>query len=255
MKIALIGYGNVGSHLSESLKRAGHQIDVWSAREIVDCPDKISICIHSFIPEIILIAVQDKFVKQISELISEYSDFTGIVAHTSGSLSIDRIVSSRRGVFYPLQTFSIGVEMQYERIPFLIEGEAENAEESAGVVEILMKLAQTISGNVIYADSQIRKAYHLASVIACNFVNYLWGEAWKYLEDNGLRVDILFPLIEQTLRKAESGNPKDFQTGPAVREDLDIIDQHLEMLEDNTALRKIYQLMSESIMQDKLNNK
>lgn len=255
MKIALIGHGNVGSHLSESLKRAGHHIEVLSAREIIDCPDNINKCIHSFIPEIILIAVQDKFVKQISGLISEYSDFTGIVAHTSGSLSIDRILSLRRGVFYPLQTFSKGVEMQYENIPFLIEGEAETAEESADVVERLMRLAQTISGTVIYADSKIRKVYHLASVIACNFVNYLWGEAWKYLEDNGLRVDVLFPLIEQTLRKAEYGNPKNFQTGPAVREDFDIINQHLEMLEDRTSLRKIYRLMSERIIQDKLNNK
>ena len=56
-----------------------------------------------------------------------------------------------------------------------------------------------------------------------------------------------------TLRGLEELEPKQAQTGPAVRYDENVINKHLEMLADEPEMQELYQLVSENI--HRLHNK
>ena len=57
----------------------------------------------------------------------------------------------------------------------------------------------------------------------------------------------MLPLIDETARKVHQLEPKDAQTGPAIRYDENVIDNHLSMLADDPEMQKLYELISRSI--------
>ena len=68
-----------------------------------------------------------------------------------------------------------------------------------------------------------------------------------------LPFDAMLPLIDETARKVHELEPKQAQTGPAVRYDENVINKHLEMLADEPEMQELYQLVSENI--HRLHNK
>ena len=62
---------------------------------------------------------------------------------------------------------------------------------------------------------------------------------------------LLYPLILETANKALSNDPKQMQTGPAMRGDLNILNMHEHMLneEQRDDLKQVYTLLSQQILQ------
>ncbi|MGB8695383.1 DUF2520 domain-containing protein, partial [Acinetobacter sp.] len=62
---------------------------------------------------------------------------------------------------------------------------------------------------------------------------------------------LLYPLILETTNKAVQHDPKQMQTGPAMRGDQNILNMHQQMLQDANRddLKNIYRLMSQHILQ------
>jgi predicted short-subunit dehydrogenase-like oxidoreductase (DUF2520 family) len=92
---------------------------------------------------------------------------------------------------------------------------------------------------------------HLAAVISSNFTNHLLAEAEKILKSRGFELDILKPLMVETIEKAFAISPENAQTGPAVRGNQKVIDKHLEILKDFPEVREVYRNLSESIRDSK----
>jgi predicted short-subunit dehydrogenase-like oxidoreductase (DUF2520 family) len=111
-----------------------------------------------------------------------------------------------------------------------------------------MSLAKSISKHVAFVDSPTRKKLHLAAVFANNFVNHLMGMSSEILEDTNLDLSLLKPLLEETISKSFTLGPKEAQTGPAKRGDIETIDAHLRMLEDQPQLAALYEMISKQIM-------
>ena len=147
----------------------------------------------------------------------------------------------RKGVFYPLQTFSKERTMRYDNIPFFIE--AENPED----LKKLNELGNRISNEVHKLNFASRMQVHMTGVWANNFVNHLYYIAGNICEQNNVPFDVLLPLIQETANKVIEMSPKDAQTGPAKRGDQVIIDRHLEALQDDSRLLQIYQILTDSI--------
>ncbi len=59
-------------------------------------------------------------------------------------------------------------------------------------------------------------------------------------------MDILYPLIDETLRKAKELGSEKAQTGPAKRGDQKTVSLHENLIQD-PALRELYHLISEDI--------
>ena len=230
MKINIIGRGNVASHLCNALRDKADVIPV-NSRTLEGFDESADVS---------LIAVSDNAIREVA---GRLPALKGILAHTSGSVPIDILKDSHTniGVFYPLQTFSKDVPLDYSKIPFFIEGIDKNSE------TILVSLARNISENVTIADSEKRKALHVASVFACNFANHLWHISDTLLKENGLTFSTILPLLEETLRKVSNVSPHDAQTGPARRHDTKVVDSHLQLLANHPDYQTIYNLLSSSI--------
>ena len=114
----------------------------------------------------------------------------------------------------------------------------------------LSGLASLFTTHIMKADSARREKLHIASVFACNFTNHLWSVADKMLQEDGLGIEVLMPLIGATVEKLKHLTPQEAQTGPAVRKDMNVIDRHLEKLADSRYL-DIYRLLSKAIIEDK----
>lgn len=167
------------------------------------------------------------------------------VVHTAGGIGIEALPDrfARRGVFYPLQTFTRGREVDFSEIPVFVEGcdEPFTAE--------LETFARRLSRSVRRADSARRIRLHLAAVFACNFVNHLYALGGEVLRSTGLPFETLGPLIAETAAKAiDSGDPAHVQTGPAVRGDCTTLERHLAALKnDDPRLRELYETLSKEI--------
>lgn len=237
MKIAIIGKGNVGTHLANAFCQRGFDARLIDSRKLEGI-DKTF--------DFILISVSDDAIKDVTSSLSiVLKDYEGIIAHTAGSVSIDVLKPffKKVGVFYPMQTFSkASPEMQYSEIPFFIEGNSLEVEQS------LYQLALSISEKVWKLDSPSRSNLHIASVFACNFVNALFSISSDILERINLPFDILLPLIDQTVKKVALISPAEAQTGPARRGDRKVITSHLEQLGGDPKLKNIYEIMSEFLL-------
>ena len=188
--------------------------------------------------DIYLIAISDDAISEVSKsLVGE----KGLMVHTSGSIPIKALPNKhRRGVFYPLQTFSANRKVNFKEIPICIE--AENKED----YKLLNELASAISDKVIQIDTDQRKVLHLAAVFANNFTNHIYHTAQEICIQNDVSFELLLPLIKETAAKIQDLSPLDAQTGPAKRNDTGTLKKHLVQLE-NKKHNKIYALLSESI--------
>lgn len=250
MRITFIGSGNVATHMAAALKNAGHRIlQVYSpnmhnaailayhvgAEAVSDMKDMNAEA------DLYIISVKDDAIEKVA---AHLSAFNKLIVHTSGATSLDTLSkhAQNAGVFYPLQTFSKQKEVNFWSVPLCIEGASEE------ITKQLFELAHTISNNVYRISSDQRKILHLAAVFACNFPNYLYHVSQQLLAQHQLDFDLLKPLITETADKIQSALPVDVQTGPAIRNDEQTMQAHINLLHNNPFLQNLYLLMSEGIM-------
>ena len=250
LTIDLVGAGNVASALGKVFlekkiivnKVYSNSID--KSRALADTINAVATVSLSEIgrnSDMVILAVPDKEIINVSnELIAGNS----IVVHASGNQSVGDVSNHQNfGVFYPLQTFSANSSPDFNVIPICIES---NSEETT---LRLTELGRLISKNVIRLDSERRRKLHLGAVTVNNFTNLLYDLAFSYLEEQDVDYNLLLPLIDETVNKIRKNSPHDSQTGPAKRKDVDTINNHLELLENNKYLKEIYTLLSEKIIQ------
>lgn len=249
MDIVMLGAGNVATHLSMSLQQNGFTIvQVYS--QTVDSAKQLSnqlkagfTCKYEEIykgADIYIYALKDSALESI---IFEINQPDAIHVHTAGSVSIDvfKAKAKKYGVIYPLQTFSKTKKLNFKEVPLFIEG---NNTETTG---FLLDIANQLSDHCYTLDSDQRKKIHLSAVFACNFTNLMYSMAAELIEEANLPFDILKPLIAETADKIKYLSPEKAQTGPAVRYDINIISEHIKMLQDQPELLKVYKDLSDLI--------
>jgi predicted short-subunit dehydrogenase-like oxidoreductase (DUF2520 family) len=250
--ISFIGTGNVAWHLAQKLEAAGHQIhEIYSrkathaqalAMQLKVAQPLTELDFSASKAKIFIIAVSDDAIGEVVSKLSLPPD--ALLVHTSGSQPLQSLSggsTTHIGVFYPLQTFSKEKDIDFEHIPICLE--AVYPED----LKILKQVAGSISQNVQEISSEKRAILHIAAVFACNFTNYLWGVAEKILGEQQISLDILQPLITETLEKAMEIGPQKAQTGPAIRGDAATMQRHLAMLKNHKVYTEIYELMSHHI--------
>lgn len=244
-RITLIGSGNVAQHLIKAFTKSElvEIVQVFSRKKetlasLIDY-DKI---VNNFEElkeaDLYIIAVSDKAIAEVS---SQLPFQNRIVVHTSGAASLDVLdAKNRKGVFYPLQTFSKTKDIDFSGIPMCLE--AENIFD----FKILETVAKTISNSIFTINSDQRKALHVAAVFVNNFTNHLYQIGNEICEEHQVPFEVLLPLIQETAEKIKTLTPIDAQTGPAKRNDSNTIQTHLEYL-SNENQKNIYKILTQSI--------
>ncbi|MDB4498055.1 DUF2520 domain-containing protein [Gammaproteobacteria bacterium] len=250
-KIVFVGAGNLATQLAKALFDANYTIQaiyshtINSAKNLGQqvnctfcCNDTAKLPTNA---DLYIYALKDQFLEMV---IQKMPPCSGIHVHTAGSLSLRVFTDNQThtGIFYPFQTFSKSKPVCFQKIPIFIESSQND------VKEILLELAHSLSDSVYELSSEDRKILHLTGVFACNFTNYLWKISEDLLQSKQLPFQVVLPLIEETVTKLQTLRPVEAQTGPAIREDIDVMNQHLDLLQSHKDLQKIYQLLSQGIM-------
>ncbi len=248
MKICVVGAGNVATHLCRALAEAGVDVAVaasrpgQSAKSLAQCigiKALDSVADIALDTDLVIISTTDATVASAS---AQIPMIQGIVVHTSGSVPIDALSRhSRRAVLYPLQTFSKDTKVDMRRVPFFTEASDQHT------LTAIDSIAALLSDNVRHADSSVRRNLHLAGVLACNFPVYLLEITRRVLDEVGLPLDTVQPLVEVTMEKAFNIGPLAAMTGPARRGDTQVIERQAQLLPEGTD-RDIYKLLSKAIL-------
>lgn len=255
--MVIAGTGRLAEHLSVAIQRSGFNVEQVYGRNLSKATilaEKIgahaidNLCDLNPETTLCILAISDDAIAELSEAIPV---FKGLLVHTSGFRGLEEIHPKhiRRGVFYPLQTFTKGRATDFSEVPFFVE--ADKKEDA----ELLMHIASRMSKSVRISSFSERQFLHLAAVFVSNFSNSLYVTGKEILEQKGLDFSLLHPLILETAAKAVASDPFEGQTGPARRNDKGTIAKHLQMLHENPEVAAIYQLLTERILHQYHNNK
>ena len=244
--LAIIGSGNVAQHLIQAFTKSNEMelVQVFSRnKEAVShllSKDKITTEFSTLKEvDVYILAVSDDAIASVSSKIPYENR---LVVHTSGSVPMAVLEDkNRKGIFYPLQTFSKNKALNFEEIPICLE--CQNEVDSL----ILEKMAKSISKKVYNFDSDQRKALHVSAVFVNNFVNHLYQIGNEICKDHRVPFEILQPLILETANKIMVLSPNESQTGPAKRNDTETINSHLAFLLDENQ-KEIYTILTKSII-------
>ena len=253
MNIVIIGSGNLATHLSLALKTAGETLtQVYSPtrQHAQELAAKLSCGSCDHIDEIdknadlYILSIKDDALSNLAATIC-HDRPEAVFIHTAGSVPMDifKPYARRYGVLYPMQTFSKHRQVDFRPIPCFIEGS------DAQTLLQIRALAERISDKVVEADSAKRRQLHLAAVLACNLTNHCYRLAERVLQEAQIDWQLFLPLIDETAKKVSEMSPKDAQTGPMVRYDVNVMNRQIELLPDERT-RQIYRLMAESIHED-----
>ena len=244
ISVVILGSGNVASQLIKAFLKIDtinlkqvytrNQEDINTLKDSINTTNDISLLKQA---DVTIIAVSDDAISSISSHIKN-----SFVVHTSGSVDMKSLNNiGRKGVFYPLQSFSKKKKVDFKNIPICLESETS---EDLLKLEKLVSLLQSKS---YILSSHQRKKIHVAAVFANNFSNHMYTIANEICEKYNIPFDILHPLIEETSNKIKNLTPEKAQTGPAKRNDAETIENHLNLLSEKQ--QEIYLKITQSIQE------
>lgn len=253
--IVIIGTGNVAYHIANSfqstktlnLLQAFNHRNSKEAKQFskqFHCDLVTDVTDINPNADVYIIAVKDDVIAEVVKKIKPLR-LKGIVAHTSGSMDMSVLKTGAKniGVYYPLQTFYKGADIDWKLTPLLIEGNSKSVQNK------LKQLASLVSKKTKIVDSKTRLQIHLAAVFACNFTNAMYVSAYEIIENSLSKndTDLLLPIMQHSFQKLQKVHPKKAQTGPAMRNDKSVMEKHLDVIKNNKELTQVYKILSDLI--------
>lgn len=244
IKIVLIGAGHLAFHFYNQFQRCSQaNLIQWYNRSL----EKIDfaqpkVAVTNQLKELktadlYLICVSDDAIESVSEKIQT----EGLIAHCAGGVPIEQLRgSSRKAVFYPLQTFTKGQDLSFDRLPFCIETTRPKDQ------NLLNGLANALGGVPHEFNSEKRALIHMIAVWVNNFGNHLLHLGSELSKKHNIPFHVFSLLIKETYQKAMDNGPENSQTGPALRHDQKTINKHLDLLTDQD-IKKLYLNLTTSI--------
>jgi predicted short-subunit dehydrogenase-like oxidoreductase (DUF2520 family) len=222
MEIVFVGAGRVATHLAKALYAGGHRITavysrtITSAEVLASVVDAVPTNRIDALPQmadVFILSVKDSVLKDVIFELRKGRE-QQVFLHTAGSIPMSVFGEHQhRGVFYPMQTFSMEKNVDFSRVHIFIEGS------DAETLNVARKIGETLSSHIHELSSAERRYLHLAAVFACNFANHCYALSAEILEAHGLPFEAMLPLIKETADKVETVHPREAQTGPAARRD------------------------------------
>lgn len=254
-RVVFIGAGHVATHLAQAMARKGFDIEQVYSRtsdsaeslaKLIEAEAVTSLDCVKTDADLYVISLRDNaLLELLPQIVANKKE--SLIVHTSGSIPLALLdkYEGRFGVVYPMQTFSKNKEVDLSKVHLFIE--ANNAQDE----RYLLDRFSTLSQEVHRANSEQRQKLHLAAVFVCNFTNHMYTLAADLLDQYDLPFEAMHTLIKETTEKIALLTPQEAQTGPAVRQDTDVINRHLAMLACRPDTQDIYRKISNSIIKYK----
>jgi predicted short-subunit dehydrogenase-like oxidoreductase (DUF2520 family) len=254
--IGIVGSGAVGGTLARAISGAGGSVVAVSARHmehaeklaqhIPGCrayatPEEVAAVSH-----LVLLAVPDDAIIPVCERIRWSANQR--VVHLSGAMSARALSDAeKRGAsvaaLHPLMTFTRALtDSPLEEIQQRLRGcvwALETSDENLRV--LLHSMVTALDGKVAVLSENDRIPYHIAGVLASNYVVTLIGAAvalWEsFGEDASLAREALLPLLRASVENLAAMPPSAALSGPIARGDLGTLRTHLDWLTANAQTR------------------
>lgn len=190
--------------------------------------------------EVLFFCVNDKAISVLSRFISG----TMLNIHFAGSMPLSALEAPvGRGVIWPIQSINDHIDLNWDKIPVIWDADTDFAKSYAS------EFANFLNENKsMQMDFQMREKLHLSAVFTSNFINALFMASEDILGNTEM-VKYLLPLIEHSVERYQGANAVKWQTGPAARNDEQVIQKQLQLLKDNPELAEIYKSMTHYIRQ------
>ncbi len=236
-EIALIGNGKAANFLVKAFTKNGWQVAQWARNP--KTPQEKPLSAFEETTSLTLLAVADEAVATVSQGLPALQ---GILAHTSGSVALSALAEKHPhpAIFYPLMSLTADARTPLQKVPFCLE--AKRPED----LSQLEAVVGAFGGKHYRVSSSQRPYLHLAAVLAHNFSNHLFSQAYAVCHSQGLDFSLLKPLLQQAVENLGNFDPAQLQTGPAVRGDESTLAAHRAKLKDPETLA-LYNLLTESI--------
>ena len=181
--------------------------------------------------------------------LAEKLEHLPFVFHTSGSLSSGVLKILCDGgcevaSIHPLVSISdakLGAE-RFKAAYFCVEGDPE-------AVSVAKQIVDDLEGISFSIETKYKTLYHASAVTACGHLVALVSAAVEMLSKCGLSEEksqqILLPLINSTIQNLAAQTPAEALTGTFARADVDVMQKHLEILNENSEpeLLEIYKTL------------
>jgi predicted short-subunit dehydrogenase-like oxidoreductase (DUF2520 family) len=235
-RFSVIGAGRVGLNLSHALQKKGFQFRyVFKKALNHHYSSHITNDVAKLVQDsdFIFICVQESKIRPLAELVSaESAPLDKIFFHTANSLTSDellplRLAGAAVASFSPLQTF-VGFqenEELFSGITFLLEGDQ-------AAVRLARRIAIQLEARVLAVRKQDKMCFHMAAIAAANFLIANLKFAERQLRRTAARpgLEILLPLVEQTLRNIKKFGLGQALSGPLKRGEYGLLEKHCQAL-------------------------
>jgi len=243
LKLGFIGAGTVGTALSTRLSNRGYQVVAVSSRNHTSA-EKLAKAISGCravndnqavadAAELIFITTPDGAIARVASQIKWHPGQS--VVHCSGADSTDILEPAKKlgaqvGAFHPLQTFA-SVKQAINNIP----GSTFAIEAKEPLLSTFKDMVTTLDGHWIRLEASDKVLYHVAAVIACNYMVTLIKLAtdlWQTFNiPTSQATKALMPLLRGTLNNIDNVGIPQCLTGPVARGDTGTIKKHLNALQ------------------------
>ncbi len=255
--VSFIGAGNIATHYAEALFAVGCEINTILSRRLASAK-KLAIKVNATATtsfkkihadsDFYILAVPDGKIEALTKELSKFVAKESIIIHTSGATDITALSHSfKHAAFaWPPQSISKNKKIDFTHVPICIGATDKKTEKK--VLSLFSKITKITHS--IHEKQKL--ALHLAAVFANNFSNHMFQLAYEICEEHQLDFKLLYPILLETPHKAIGQEPKQVQTGPAIRKDMSTIKKHLSLLTNDKDKKKIYRLLSDSIQKREL---
>jgi predicted short-subunit dehydrogenase-like oxidoreductase (DUF2520 family) len=250
-KIVIIGCGSVAWHLANKFKhhalyvynhKQNENLDVFKTELKAQTLHHLKSVVTD--ADYYFICVKDEAITSVLKSLN-YLPVASLFCITSGNYNLKEYKGPLKSIsiFYPIQTFSMEDDVKWKDLCIVTD-----ALQKATLLRVTA-FAHELTKEVIVMNYEQRLKLHLAAVFANNFTNSLYVEADKLLKSIGdnFSIKLLYPLVKQSIKKLKYMDPLQAQTGPAKRNDKNVLQKHEELLGKNLQLKELYKNLSSLI--------
>ena len=265
--VTIIGKGAVGSALSGFFTENGYQIiSEWTSRSgrIVHDRTKEPVLVERNHPEsseemgdLIFITTPDDEISVVAGKLAGLPITWGekSVVHTSGNITssvLNPLKEKGASVasMHPIQTFRKGDgPSRFEQIFVSLQGDQN-------LCQFLEKMAGEMKARSVFLNPKQKSLLHIAAVFSSNYVTALMHKLEMFLNDAGIEegINVLEPLVKQTINNIYEKGAADSLTGPISRGDFESVKKHLDSIKHDPSLRELYKKLGREALQITINH-
>jgi predicted short-subunit dehydrogenase-like oxidoreductase (DUF2520 family) len=253
-RIAIVGPGRLGSALALELGRAGYRIsEIVSGNSSASRRQARALAkqVHAKVAaagehldgDLVWFCVPDREIVRAARYLAEVVDWRGKTAlHSSGALPSDELRGLRlRGAAvasaHPLMTFVRGSVPSLKSVPFALEGDP-------AAVRVARRMVRDLGAEAFPISRNRKMAYHAWGAFTSPLLIALLGTGEKVACAAGLSTAEarrkMLPIVRQTLANYAELGPAGAFSGPLVRGDVQVVQQHLKELKKIPEAREVY---------------